>query len=114
MTIQTYLEKLTNTPDQMDFNELLELVDEYYQFVETAFKNGGLYNPAGQNSGSCKLFSFTRLHGLDEAQTLACFGQYYRDVLANPGGDDHQNIRNFMDNGWAGIEFEGEALIENN
>ncbi|WP_188863865.1 HopJ type III effector protein, partial [Aliivibrio fischeri] len=43
--------------------------------------------------------------------TLACFGQYYRhDVLENPQGDDHQNIRNFMVTGWAGVQFKTQAL----
>jgi hypothetical protein len=42
---------------------------------------------------------------------LACFGSYYRkDVLENPNGTDHQNIRNFMNRGWEGISFEKEAL----
>ena len=65
----------------------------------------------GENSGSCKLFAFARLQGLSEAQTLACFGSYYRDdVLGDPGGSNHQNIRNFMQTGWKGVQFEGEAL----
>jgi len=111
MTVNTFLEKLANTPEKIEFTELLELIDKHYNFSETAFKNGDLYNQAGQNSGSCKLFAFARIHQLNEAQTLACFGQYYRDVLLNPTGEDHQNIRNFMKTGWAGIVFEGEALI---
>jgi len=42
---------------------------------------------------------------------LALFGDYYRsDVLKNPEGSDHQNIRNFMHKGWAGVTFKGEAL----
>lgn len=46
-------------------------------------------------------------------ETLALFGDFYRnDVLKNPGGNDHQNIRNFMEFGWDGILFEGEALRE--
>ncbi|GAK84871.1 type III effector HopPmaJ [Vibrio ponticus] len=39
------------------------------------------------------------------------FGDFYRkDVLGNPDGDDHQNIRNFIAHGWNGIKFEGQAL----
>jgi len=111
MTIKTFLEKLKNTPDEMDFNELMELVDTHYDFTPTAFVNGDLHNKAGENSGSCKLFSFAKLQGLNEQQTLACFGVYYRDdVLKNPSANNHQNIRNFMKNGWAGIKFDGEAL----
>jgi len=70
-----------------------------------------LANEAGQNSGSCKIFAFAQRHGLSQQQALACFGTYYRDdVLQNPNGTDHQNIRNFMDTGWPGIAFDGEPL----
>jgi len=111
MTLNSFLKKLHSRPEEIDFNELLEVVDSCYTFKETSFKNGDLNNEAGQNSGSCKLFAFAKMHQLDEALTLACFGQYYRDVLANPAGDEHQNIRNFMHTGWPAVEFEGEALI---
>ncbi len=54
--------------------------------------------------------AFAKLHELSEAKTLALFGDYYRsDVLKNPEGSDHQNIRNFIREGWAGVAFEGEA-----
>jgi hypothetical protein len=44
-------------------------------------------------------------------ETLALFGKYYRkDVMENPNGDDHPNIRNFILDGWAAIRFQGEAL----
>ena len=38
-------------------------------------------------------------------------GDYYRvDVLQHPDATDHQNIRQFIQYGWAGITFEGCAL----
>ena len=55
--------------------------------------------------------SFARLAGLTPDQTLALFGAFYRDdVLGHPDGSDHQNIRNFIKDGWDGIRFEGDAL----
>ena len=47
-----------------------------------------------------------------EADTLQLFGRFYReDVLKNPSGDDHGNIRNFMKSGWDGVAFpDGLAL----
>ena len=34
-------------------------------------------------------------------------------MVKNPDGDDHQNIRNFMKNGWEGVPFEnGIALTK--
>ncbi len=53
------------------------------------------------------------MHDLNEQQTLACFGDYYRiDVLQHPEAQDHQNIRNFIQFGWSGIQFDNQALTE--
>ncbi len=111
MIVEEFLKKLNNTPEETDFNELMAVIDTQYEFSGTAFDNGDLHNNAGENSGSCKLFSFAKLHQLNEVQTLACFGEYYRnDVLQNPKSDNHQNIRNFMKTGWSGISFVGDSL----
>jgi hypothetical protein len=111
MTIEAFLKKLNEAPESITFDETMAEISEAYEFTPTAFTNGDMRNEAGQNSGSCKVFSFGLLNKLSEAQTLACFGAYYReDVLKHPEGKDHQNIRNFMKSGWAGVKFEGEAL----
>lgn len=111
MTLSDYLAKLKSAPQTLEFSELMAVVESHYDFVPTAFRNGAALNAAEQNQGSCKLFAFAQIHGLDKAQTLACFGAYYReDVLQNPQGDNHQNIRNFMAHGWDGIAFKGSAL----
>lgn len=111
MTLDTFLQRLNDSPDSICFNETMALIDKLYDFTPTAFSNGATRNEAGQNNGSCKLFSFAKLNKLSPQQTLTCFGDYYRkDVLGNPGGSDHANIRNFMKSGWEGISFEGSAL----
>ena len=111
MNLETFLEKLNNEPNQIAFTETMATIEENYTFTPTAFTNGETKNEANTNNGSCKIFAFGLLNNLNEKQTLACFGDYYRkDVLENPTGDDHQNIRNFMTSGWAGINFEGNAL----
>lgn len=111
MELNTFLQRLNDAPDTVAFSDTIALIDALYDFTPAAFTNGATHNEAGQNNGSCKLFSFAKLHGLSQPQTLACFGDYYRkDVLGNPQGTDHQNIRNFMTSGWEGISFEGNAL----
>ncbi len=111
MTIDAFLEQLNTFPEAVDFASVIDFIDSFYHFTATSFNNGELSNPAGKNLGSCKVFAFAKQHGLDEQQTLACFGSYYReDVLANPNGNDHQNIRNFMKTGWGGINFSDDAL----
>ncbi len=111
MELHNFLQQLNDNPDSISFNDTMALIESLYQFTPTAFSNGNLVSEAGQNSGSCKLFSFGLLQGLSPQQTLSCFGAYYRDdVLKHPLGTDHQNIRNFMVTGWAGIAFQGSAL----
>lgn len=105
------LEQLKNNPETIQFKEVISYIDEHFDFTPTSFKNGDTVNEAGQNNGSCKVFSLAKLQGLPKEQTLPLFGEFYReDVLKNPNGTDHQNIRNFMKYGWDGISFEGEAL----
>ncbi len=89
----------------------MEIIESHYDFTPSAFKNGELINEAGKNNGSCKLFAFAIRHSLSNHQTLNCFGDYYRkDVLLQPEGSDHQNIRNFMLTGMHGISFDSNPL----
>ncbi|WP_304238381.1 HopJ type III effector protein [Jiulongibacter sediminis] len=112
MNLEEFLSKINEEPARVSFADTLDAIEANYTFKPTAFKNGDTYNEAGQNNGSCKIFAFAQKHQLTAEQTLYCFGTYYRnDVLNNPDGDDHQNIRNFIKYGWDGIEFEGEALV---
>lgn len=111
MQIDEYLQQLRTNPDELQFTDLLELIASHYDFTPTRFSNGELLNQPEQNQGSCKLFAFAQMHDLSEQETLYCFGEYYRDkVLQSPQGDDHQNIRNFMQSGWDGIKFGGKPL----
>jgi len=113
MTISAYLAKVKSAPETLEFGELMALIETHYNFTPTEFHNGDTVNQADQNQGSCKLFSFAELNGLSQAQTLACFGAFYRDdVLKHPDATDHQNIRNFIIHGWDGITFKGTALVE--
>jgi len=115
MQLAAFLAKLENLPDQITFAETIATVEENYDFTPTAFRNGELQNNEGQNSGSCKIFSFAKLQNFSAEQTLNCFGDYFRvDVLQHPDASDHQNIRNFIKYGWDGINFEGSALHPKN
>jgi hypothetical protein len=107
------IEQLENSPETIDFKDVIAYIDEYYDFTPTEFRNGNTVNEPNQNNGSCKVFSFAKLNDLSKEKTLNLFGEFYRkDVLKNPEGTDHQNIRNFMEFGWDGISFEREALIK--
>nr|WP_309757751.1 HopJ type III effector protein [Flavobacterium sp.] len=111
MNLESFLEKLKQAPESITFSETIAVIEQHYDFTPTAFENGIQHNAAGENSGSCKIFAFAEVQELTPEATLACFGAYYfADVLGNPNGNDHQNIRNFMKTGWDGIAFYGSAL----
>ena len=104
-------EQLEKSAEEIEFNDVIAFIDEHYDFTPTKFTNGNTVNEAGQNNGSCKVFSLAKLNDLPKEDTLLLFGAFYReDVLKNPEGTDHQNIRNFIEYGWDGISFEGKAL----
>lgn len=105
---QELLTQLAN--GQAKFTDVLAYIDARFHHTPTAFKNGQQHNAANENQGSAKVFSFAKIEGLNQSQTLSLFAEHYAAVLATPEGTDHQNIRQFMQQGWDGIEFEGQAL----
>ena len=111
MTLEEFKNKLKTSPKEINFSDTMFVIDSKYSFTPTAYTNGAIRNEAGQNSGSCKLFSFAIKEGFSKEETLACFGQYYFDeVLLDLKGSSHQNIRNFMKTGFEGLNFDGESL----
>ena len=111
MSLENFLEQLNKTPDSIEFDDVIAIIDANYTYTPTAFRNGDQENTTGQNEGSCKILAFGQVNNLDKEKTLNCFGKYYReDVLNDPDGDNHQNIRQFMQHGWSGINFPNPAL----
>jgi hypothetical protein len=100
--------------ETVPFADTLALIGELYDYTPAAFTNGQgadmLESPAGSNEGSCKVFAFARMNGLDAGQTLACFGEHFQAVLADPQGSSHPNIRLFMRYGPEGVRFQDSPL----
>lgn len=92
------------------FATVLAYIESKHQVHPTAFQNGDIYNEATQNQGSAKVLYYAKLQDLSKEDTLSLFAEHYQNVLENPLADNHQNIRQFMTNGWEGVKFEGEAL----
>ncbi len=92
------------------FADVLAFIEARYQHTPTAFQNGAQFNAATENQGSAKVLTFAKIEGLNQQDTLSLFAEHYASVLATPEAIDHQNIRQFMQNGWDGVKFEGEAL----
>ena len=113
-TVQVFLDQLKKE-GLIEFKQTIELIDACYDYQPIRFRNGHgercVVSEPGTNEGSLKIFSFAKLHGLSVEDTLRLFGRFYcEDVLNDPHGTGHPNIRNFMENGWEGIVFEGIAL----
>jgi len=107
------LNKLLNK-QAVDFTITMKVIDDNYSFRPTKFINGDTLNEKNTNNGSCKIFSYAKLHNLSEQAALNAFGSFYtQDVLQHPNENDHANIRNFIKTGWTGVEFYGEALQKN-
>ena len=96
--------------NEAQFSDVISYIEARYTHTPTAFQNGQQHNAATENQGSAKVFSFAQLNDLDQQHTLSLFAEHYASVLATPEGTDHQNIRQFMQHGWSGIKFEGQAL----
>ena len=115
MNTQKLIKLIETNPADVEFDQVMAVIDKDYDYTPTQFYNGlgkdEVINEAGTNEGSCKIFAFADLNDLNEAQTLACFGKFYRqDVLLNLAGSDHANIRNFMKYGWEGVHFDNPPL----
>jgi hypothetical protein len=100
---------------ELRFADVMDLIDTHYESQLLKFKNGDIVNKQGENEGSAKVLSYAALSQLDKETTLRLWGEFYREVLADPEGDSHPNIRNFMKYGWDGVPFEnGIALTRKN
>ncbi|WP_339511109.1 HopJ type III effector protein [Pseudomonas sp. RL_15y_Pfl2_60] len=96
--------------DTFTFAETLDFIAKHYVYQPSAFSNGGVENPAGQNEGSCKTLGLALLEQLSDEEALRCFGEHYRSVLATPEGADHANIRALMAHGLSAVKFAQPSL----
>ena len=110
MTISALIHKVKQS-ESLVFLEVIATIDANYTFTPTYFKNGEVVNEANNNNGSCKVFSFAKIHNLSKEETVFLFGEHYQKVVETPDENDHQNIRNFLKFGWEGVEFEKDALL---
>lgn len=110
MKLDEFLKKLDDEPSSIGLSDTLDTITELYEFTPVGFSNGEMRNEAGEAIRSCMLYAFARDRNLSEAQTLACFGEHYREVLMDPQGAAHKTIRIFMKLGWAGVKFDSPPL----
>ncbi len=80
-------------------NETLSLIRSIYDIPPTGFVVGNQINMSDENQGSLAILSFARACRLPDEEVLPMFGEAYEEVLGNPDGEDHSNIRALMDLG---------------
>ncbi len=118
MTTTELLTLIKTQPENINFDDVIAVIDNEYTYSPSGFSNGRgdamIINKAGTNEGSCKIFSFAQINQLTKQQTLNCFGKYYReDVLKNSDGSDHANIRTLMAYSLEDIKFDTPVLVSN-
>ena len=102
------LEKLNN--NEANFADVIAFIEDNYTYTASAFTNGNQENAADQNQGSAKVLAYAKLNNLSQEDTLKLFAEHYNAVIETPNGTDHNNIRQFMENGWNGVTFENDVL----
>lgn len=113
MTKNSFIEALR--AETNSFQQTMDFIEANFEFTPVAFTVGEQQNELGTNQGSAKIFSLGKALTLTEAEVLQCFGDFYRkDVLEHPDAQDHQNIRNFIKHGWAGVSIDASALTSKN
>lgn len=106
--VKQLLERLDS--QEIQFKDVLEYIAENYEYTASAFQNGAQYNAEHENQGSARVLSFAQIQRLSKEDTLRLFAEHYALVLATPTGNDHQNIRQFLQHGWEGVKFDREVL----
>ncbi len=91
---------------QFNFAQVIEFIDNIYEYQPVSFYNGPLVHAAGESEGSAKVFGFAKLHDLSVLDTLSLFAEHYQAVKGNEKGTDHPNIRNFIRYGWSGFRMD--------
>jgi len=111
MNVESLLKTLETAPESLEFADVMQVIESNYSYTPVGFSCGDAISEAGSNEGSCKILAFAKMHSVSAEKTPYLFGRYYReDVLNYPDGQDHANIRNFIESGWIGVSFQQEPL----
>lgn len=117
MTLNELLDAIQTQPENVQFNDVIDTINNEYTYSPSKFTNGLgddiVTNDSETNEGSCKILAFAVLNELSTEQTLSCFGRYYReDVLQHPDGSDHANIRVLMKHTLDDVFFYDTVLVK--
>ena len=104
-----------NKKSILSFKFILQSIESCFKFnINNGFKNGIIYNELNTNIGSLKVLLFAKLFKLNKLTTLKLWSEHYFNVLNDPNGTSHGNIRNFIKYGWLGIDFLTNSIENKN
>lgn len=98
-----YADTVANSDVQMD--DVIAVCDREFEYTDSSFSVGAVENKVGTNVKSSKILSFAYLTKMDTETALKCYGEVYREVLVDPDGDSHGNIRALMKGGTECVKF---------
>ncbi len=83
----------------------IKAIQSVHHVPVQGFSVGLHRNASGENMGSLTILGFAKLYGLREDQVLSLFGEAAEEVLKDPDGTNHPNIRAFLKQGLSGVTF---------
>lgn len=85
----------------------------FYKIPNSGFSIGNCVNGPNENTGSLLIFMYARAgkQVLSNDQIKELFAEAWDEVVEDPEGSSHQNIRNFIQYGIAGVVFENEKEV---
>lgn len=109
------LKHVLNEKNVWPFSATIFHIHSHFHYIPTSFyigcSNSLTKNKVGENEGSAKIFAFAKLMEYNTTETLALFGEYYQEVLDDPDGDNHQNIRTLIKCGIENVTFEISSCL---
>ncbi|MDR1027138.1 MAG: HopJ type III effector protein [Rickettsiales bacterium] len=96
-----------------DFQQVLSVIDKNYDYTPTQFAvtdGWGDTNGLDQNQGAGRVLAFAKERRLDEEAALQLFAEHYQNVVDNPNGDNHKNIRLLAAHGLNQVHFANRPL----
>ena len=85
---------------------ILAVIRMFYLIEPQEFEVGSYHNALGDNLDTLAIIGYAEVHHLTDSETLAMFCEAYTEVLNSPDGDNHPNIRAFMDVGHKGFRLK--------
>jgi len=101
---------LSEEVDTMPFSDIMKTLDLHFTFRPTAFSVGDTKSTENQNQKSLRVLSFAQLLKLSKEQTLKLWGEHYKQVLQEPEGSSHGNIRAFLKGGFECVNAPQDVI----